>query len=129
LQIGPRSTVAIDDTILAHPEGGLHNCAGRPHATSFSMVSDRSCGMTAHTDQRRVNPQLGRLRDNGGPVNTMALPRSSPAVDNGRAFGERTDARGDRRPVDIASIPNRKGGHGADVGAYERQRPRKRRHG
>jgi hypothetical protein len=66
-----------------------------------------------------ADPQLGPLRDNGGPTATMALSANSPAIDAGAAFGLITDQRGQPRPSDFESIPN--SGDGSDIGAYERQ--------
>jgi hypothetical protein len=57
------------------------------------------------------DPQLGPLRDNGGPTRTIAPAVGSPAIDAGADFGLATDQRGRRRPS----------GAGFDIGAYERQ--------
>jgi CSLREA domain-containing protein len=58
------------------------------------------------------DPQLGPLRDNGGPTATMSLAKGSPAIDRVPAHGAacpRTDQRGVPRPA----------GAGCDIGAYE----------
>ena len=67
-----------------------------------------------------INPKLGPLRNNGGPVPTMALLAGSPALDRGHSGGVLTDARGGIRPVDRPSIANAGGGDGSDIGAFER---------
>jgi hypothetical protein len=69
------------------------------------------------------DPQLGPLATNGGPVQTMALPASSPAVDKGSAFALTSDGRGVLRPIDFPDIPNSTavGADGSDIGAFELQ--------
>jgi hypothetical protein len=47
------------------------------------------------------------------------LLRGSPAIDQGKRFGESTDQRGMHRPYDFPSIPNASGGDGTDIGAFE----------
>lgn len=59
------------------------------------------------------------LADNGGPTQTVALVRGSPAIDRGNSFGATVDQRGTPRPRDYASIVNAEGGDGSDVGAFE----------
>jgi len=69
-------------------------------------------GLTGFTpaDLLGVDPQLGPLRSNGGPVPTCALPIGSPAIDQGQTAGAPAfDARGVIRPQ----------GNGFDIGAYE----------
>ena len=57
-----------------------------------------------------LDPQLGLLQSNGGPVPTCALLTGSPALDQGQALGAPPfDARGVIRPQ----------GNGFDIGAYE----------
>ena len=63
-----------------------------------------------------VCPQLQPLRNNGGPTQTHALSRSSPAIDAGN-----TSAQG-LSPFDQRASPFvRVSGAQADIGAYERQ--------
>ncbi len=70
-----------------------------------------------------VDPLLGPLRDNGGPIPTLALRQGSPAIDQGAYVNPAllNDQRGFIRPVDFDSIPNAPDGNGSDIGAYERQ--------
>jgi hypothetical protein len=59
-----------------------------------------------------ANPLLGPLAGNGGPTQTMALLKGSPAIDRGgSAFCPATDQRGVKRPD--------KPGTACDIGAYE----------
>lgn len=82
------------------------DCFDRPQSVSSSIDSDGSCGATT------ADPQLAALADNGGLVQTMALPAGSPAVNTGNnSVCPATDARGAFR------------GDGAcDIGAFERSR-------
>jgi hypothetical protein len=75
----------------------------------------------AGSNRLGVNPQLGTLTNNGGPTETMALPPSSPAVNQGSGSG--TDQRGLTRPVIFPGVPlsAAAGANGADMGAFELQ--------
>jgi hypothetical protein len=91
--------------------GGLgsqgHNLIGNPQDMT-GWVS---------TDLLHVNPMLGPLQDNGGPTQTMALLRGSPAID----AGDNTDApMWDQRGPGFPRIE-----HGIiDIGAFEYHFPR-----
>ena len=61
-----------------------------------------------------IDPKLGALRDNGGPIMTVALLAGSPAIDTGTNTSiPGFDQRGFNRPVNGS----------ADIGAYEYQQP------
>jgi CSLREA domain-containing protein len=66
----------------------------RPLFSEGRNVADvRGCGLTASDDVTGVDPQVGILRQNGGPTPTHALKADSPAV--GRGSGcHPTDQRG-----------------------------------
>jgi hypothetical protein len=66
-----------------------------------------------------VDPLIGPLHRNGGPTPTHALLASSPAIDQGKNFNSTKDQRGQRRRLDIPTIPNAPGGDGTDIGAFE----------
>jgi hypothetical protein len=105
----PGGTARFTSSILSG--NGPFACAGAVAAGSdsigFDPVDDSCPG-------RDVDPQLGALGDNGGPVQTRALPAGSPALDIGRADAcAATDARGTARPQ----------GSGCDAGAFEREVP------
>ena len=94
----------------------------------FNLISigDGSTGFTnaVKADQigsiaSPINPRLGPLQMNGGPTPTHALLPGSPAIDQGKSFGLRTDQRGNRRPYNNPSIANAPGGDGSDIGAFE----------
>ncbi len=65
-----------------------------------------------------IDPRLGPLKDNGGPTQTLALLRDSPAI------GHADDAAAP--PTDQRGHPhtNHFGGH-TDIGAYEYESPHK----
>ena len=64
-----------------------------------------------------VDPLLGPLANNGGPVETMLLQSTSQAIDNGsNPASLATDARGVARNVDLNANPNN-----VDIGAVELQ--------
>lgn len=70
-------------------------------------------------DTLPIDPLLGPLHLNGGATPTQALLPGSPAIDQGFAFGIRSDQRGQLRPYDFPSIPNARNGDGSDIGAFE----------
>jgi Ca2+-binding RTX toxin-like protein len=72
-----------------------------------------------------TDPQLGPFQENGGPTPTMALPKSSPAVDKGNKYQATTDQRGLPREADWQDVPNStaRPWDGTDMGAFELQIP------
>lgn len=110
----------LQNTIVADPLGRGNNCdnsVGEPTSLGHNLESDTngaiappSCNFTATTDLKGVNPKLGKLANNGGPTETMALLSGSPAINHGTSVkGIATDQRGAHRPV----------GGAPDIGAYE----------
>jgi hypothetical protein len=95
------------------------------YGTLFSSdynLFQRTNGATvtgAMTHTLRSFPFLGPLQDNGGPTLTMALQVGSPAIDQGKNFGDSPDQRGRRRPFHFGPFPIAPGGDGTDIGAYE----------
>jgi hypothetical protein len=71
------------------------------------------------SDLQNVEPRLGPLQDNGGPVFTHALLAGSPAIDAGANSGLAFDARGQFRTIDDPAVTNAFGGDGTDIGAFE----------
>ena len=128
----------MKSTIIAADFGGLSQFGESPdvygpfHSLGFNLIGkkDGSTGFTAATDKRGtiaspLNPKLDPkgLRDNGGPTQTVALVKGSPAIDKGTSAGLTgtltTDQRGFARTVDNGSVPNANGGDGTDIGAFE----------
>jgi hypothetical protein len=98
-------------------DSGGYNLVSRADnfTDGFYGPGDRVGSMATPLDAR-----LGPLQSNGGPTPTMALLAGSPATDAGKSFGQTTDQRGGRRPVDEPGVANVSGGDGTDIGAYER---------
>ena len=108
----------LENTIVADNSMGK-NCSGVISSNGYNLSSDESCNFNGPGDLNNTDPQLGALRYNGGPTQTMALPAGSPAVNAGNPSGctdgeghlLSTDQRGKRRP-------DKKSGR-CDIGAYE----------
>ena len=130
--------VNLDDTIVSgntragnvpSDVGAKAGGAGQVGVSAdFSLIGASDSAVvdpTPGSDIFGVDPQLGPLRDNGGATPTQALPKTSPAVDKGSAFGLTTDQRGLARTGDFLDVPNSSaaGGDGTDIGAFELQPP------
>jgi hypothetical protein len=95
--------------------GGGQNCAiqhpdGELISLGHNIDSLIQCAFHAAGDQSTVDPMVGPLAENGGPVETLALQPGSPATDAADAAGcPATDARGVLRPAGAA----------CDIGAFE----------
>ncbi len=112
----------IGNTILRAGSVGS-NIAGSGMIVSlgYNLSSDNgNGGLTNITDQIDVDPMVGPLQANGGPVLTHAILPGSPAMDQGQNIGGTSvDSRGFPRIFDDPSIVNVAGGDGTDIGAYE----------
>jgi hypothetical protein len=76
------------------------------------------------TAAQPINPRLGPLQNNGGPVKTMALLPGSPALDRGGPAVlldalTNQDACGNSRVMTQFFIVPPAGGDGRDIGAFE----------
>jgi hypothetical protein len=117
------STEVLQNSIVANNTGG--NCRGRGAMTSngYNLSSDGTCDFDSTGDLNNTDPELGKLQNNGGPTQTMALLPGSPAIDSGNPSGctdgqghlLKTDQRGKPRP-------DKEDLGGCDRGAYERQK-------
>lgn len=118
-------TLQIGNTILNAGSSGSNlsssEDSGIVVSTGYNLSSDNGGGfLTNTTDRIGMNPLLGPLQDNGGPVLTHALLPGSPAIDQGKNLsGGGTDARGSVRTFDDPGILNVPDGDGTDIGAYE----------
>jgi hypothetical protein len=98
--------------------GSQNNCDG-PVASRYMSAGHNiggtvDCGLTKPTDRQKVNPSLGKLRNNGGPTNTLALGSGSLVLDRiPAAKCPKVDQRGMRRPDHHETR--------CDVGAFEHQ--------
>ena len=113
-------------------------------SNGFNLSDDAACGVSPCNDattgpggllnhagdKRNTDPLLdpAGLKDNGGPTQTIALQKNSPALDQGKssgvivsggAIGNSLDQRGESRPFDDPNTINATGGDGSDIGAYE----------
>jgi hypothetical protein len=106
---------------MANNPGG--NCLGTVFTKGYNLSSDDTCDFGGPGDLNNIDAKLGRLQDNGGPTETMALLPGSPAIDSGNPSGcpdvnghvLKTDQRG-------APRPDKEDTGGCDMGAYERQK-------
>lgn len=116
---GTPSRAKLLNTIVANsPSGG--NCHGTITDSGFNISSDRTCRFIQPTSKNNTNPKLAAsLANNGGPTQTIALLKGSPALNaipkgQSRCAPARppvaTDQRGIKRPQ----------GKGCDIGAYEK---------
>ncbi|HEY2055817.1 MAG TPA: fibronectin type III domain-containing protein [Solirubrobacterales bacterium] len=108
--------VEVENSIFAEGavRGGGQNCAVAPAGELISLGGNIDsfiqCGFGAPGDRSSIDPGVGPLGENGGPVETMALLPGSPAIDAATAAGcPATDARGVLRPAGAA----------CDIGAFE----------
>jgi hypothetical protein len=117
-------TTLVSNTIVAGAVGDDKSCSSPEGSGGFNLDEDGSCGFTKSSDLVDVVAGLDPvLRDNGGPTPTHALLADSIAIDHGNAFGTSTDQRGLPRPSDFATVSNKEGGDGSDIGAFELQVP------
>ena len=119
-------SLVIVSSILANPLGS-GNCDVQPQLVlsgGYNIETAHDCFLKKVTDQADTDPKLKALANNGGPTKTMAVPPSSPAVDQGTSFGLSHDQRGEKRPVKYPDAkPFPAGGDGSDIGAFELQPP------
>jgi len=116
-------STSLKSTIVANRGGAA--CSGPTPTISqgFNLADDGSCNLTEQSDQPNTDPLLRLLGNYGGPTKTFALPKTSPAIDAGSAFGSTTDQRGLPRMVDYPGVPTPPGGDDSDIGAFELQAP------
>ena len=112
--------ISVRNTIIANSTGAASSNCSAPLLIDLGNNLEfpgTSCGFVLASD-RRADPLLKALADNGGPTRTMALMAGSPAIDAGDdAACAATPVSGqDQRGV---SRSVRAGQH-CDMGAYER---------
>ena len=107
---GPNTQVENTIVSAGVADPGFENCVGSPLSVGGNVDSLDQCNFHAGSDHVNIDPLLGPLADNGGPVATMALEAGSPAIDAGLNSGcPATDARGVLRPAGVR----------CDSGAFE----------
>ncbi len=107
------STVSFQGALFA--DGTAIALASSFVSLGNNLDQSGSLGLSGTEDIAGVDPLLGPLQDNGGPVSTHALLIGSPAIDAGPLDGPSTDARGAARPQDGDGV----GGAAFDIGAFE----------
>ncbi len=106
-------TINISGSIVANNTG--NNCAAYGvNDQGYNLSSDSSCYLTGTGSLQNTDPNLdpNGLQNNGDPTQTIALQKSSPAIDQiPVANCPTTDQRGVARPDDGETT--------CDMGAYE----------
>ncbi len=104
------------DTVLAgNTAAAAPDLDGAFTSLGHNLIGNTTGGSGfAASDLLNVNPQLGALRNNGGPTQTMALLAGSPAIDAGDNTGAPAY---DQRGPGFARIVNGT----IDIGAFEIQ--------
>lgn len=109
---GLEMEVYVKNTIVSNND--TKNCdffGGKIISQGNNIDSADTCGFAKSTDKRNTDPRLGPLENNGGPTDTRALQKGSPAINaGGKSFLGR-DQRGVKRPQ----------GNRSDIGAYEKK--------
>jgi hypothetical protein len=115
------ATAVLQNTIVANNAGG--NCNGTVKSRGYNLSGDDSCSFHSTGDLNNTGPELGRLRNNGGPTKTFALLPGSPAIDSGNPSGC-TDGKGHLLKTDQRGKPrpDKEDSSVCDRGAYERQK-------
>jgi len=125
--------VSMSNTIIADnvdTGGEAPDCIGQISSQGYNLIENTAaCAVVGGpADITGRDPKLGPLTNNGGPTQTRALLRGSPAIDTGNPATpgsegnacEATDQRGVDRPQD----GDADGVATCDMGAFERSRPR-----
>jgi hypothetical protein len=96
--LGGAKTHAVN-TIVAKGEATNGANCDAPVASSGHDLEDKdTCGFNGQGDLVNKNPKLGPLKDNGGPTDTIALRRGSPAINHAsRKSSPKRDQRGFKR--------------------------------
>ena len=103
-------TVSISGSILANTSGNCFSAGGTYIDNGYNLSSG---GCITSATSLQANPKLGPLASNGGPTQTMALLKGSPAIDYiSLALCPKTDQRGHKRPDN----PHESA---CDIGAFE----------
>ncbi|MGH2974382.1 MAG: choice-of-anchor Q domain-containing protein [Solirubrobacterales bacterium] len=107
LKVG-NSIVALNK----YGNGNVSDCSGAYDSFGRNFLTNNSVGCSGFPDPPNIvtgDPRLGTLANNGGPTQTIALRRHSPAINHAvKSSAETRDQRGDSR------------GRKPDIGAFER---------
>jgi len=128
VSVGEGGTFAVQNSIFAQPSGSA-SCVSdgtlTDNGNNLEDASTSSCGFTAAKhDVIGKSAGLGALANNGnkvatpgGPPQTMALSKTSPALSVAAASGCQTVGSVDERKLKRPDIS----GTGCDIGAFELQ--------
>ncbi|MFZ0769975.1 MAG: choice-of-anchor Q domain-containing protein [Candidatus Sulfotelmatobacter sp.] len=114
----------FQNSIVAENSGG--NCLTNPngiYSNGYNLSSDDTCNFTNSGDMNNTNPQLGTLKNNGGPTQTISELPGSLTIDAGNPSGC-TDGNGNPLTTDQRGAPRPgkyKHDKRCDMGAFERQ--------
>jgi hypothetical protein len=113
-------------TFVKHGHRDVFLAGGASLEAEFSLIESNTAGLPGlnRTDITDQSADLGRLRNNGGELNTERPSDRSPVVNAGKAFGLRVDQRGYERTVEYPGVRTRKGSDQTDIGAVELQAPK-----
>jgi hypothetical protein len=127
------NSVSIGGSLIAHNSAQQigPDVSGRVTSQGFNLIGNASGSngtFNQPTDRTGIDPKLELdamnkplLKDNGGPMPTIALLCGSPAIDKGNNF---TSATTDQRGAGFARIFDNSpanAGDGTDIGAFELQ--------
>ena len=100
------NSIVAGNTVADEPE----DCSDPALSEGNNIEGATSCGFDGAGDKQNADPRLGALADNGGPTQTRAIGKDSPAFDSADAeFCPAADQRGVKRPQFA----------GCDIGAFE----------
>jgi CSLREA domain-containing protein len=84
------------------------NCDAAVKSSNHSLEDQDTCGFAGKGDRVNTNPKVRNLAQNGGPTDTIALKKDSPAIDHA---SKKSSPRRDQRGFKRDGKP--------DIGAYE----------
>lgn len=120
LLTGPGASIALKNSLVAENSGvSAADCAGALSSQGYNLVGEvaSACQLSAAAgDQLNTDPQIGPLRDNGGPTATRALLAGSPAID--AASPAQAGAPGACPGADQRGVARPQTGR-CDIGAFE----------
>jgi hypothetical protein len=99
----------VRNTIVAKGQATTgSNCDGAVKSSNHDLEDENTCGFDGKGDRRNKNPKIRDLAENGGPTETIALKKTSPAIDHA---AKKTSPKRDQRGFKRDGKP--------DIGAYE----------
>jgi CSLREA domain-containing protein len=112
--------IEVENSLIALNQAATagDDCAGDPfESLGHNLLGTATdCeGFDASGDFVNANPKLGLLKNNGGPTQTVALKKGSPAINKAGDSAPNKDQRGEKR------------GKKPDIGAYERVKKKKKK--